>query len=59
MPRTSWPRLYWPSGTGSPFWDALIVHSAEVLGASLLRSEDLNPGQRFGSLEVRNPFQEN
>jgi len=41
------------------FWDALIVHSAEVLGASLLWSEDLNPGQRFGALEVRNPFQEN
>jgi predicted nucleic acid-binding protein len=40
------------------FWDALIVHSAEVLGAILLWSEDLNPGQRFGALEVRNPFQE-
>jgi predicted nucleic acid-binding protein len=41
------------------FWDALIVHSAEALGANLLWSEDLNPGQRFGALEVRNPFQEN
>ncbi len=41
------------------FWDALIVHSAEILGASLLWSEDLNSGQRFGALEVRNPFQEN
>jgi predicted nucleic acid-binding protein len=35
------------------------VHSAEALGAILLWSEDLNPGQRFGALEVRNPFQEN
>ena len=41
------------------FWDALIVHSAEALGAILLWSEDLNPGQRFGALEVHNPFQEN
>ncbi len=41
------------------FWDALIVHSAEALGAILLWSEDLNPGQRFGALEVRNPFEEN
>ena len=37
----------------------MIVHSAEALGAILLWSEDLNPGQRFGALEVRNPFQEN
>jgi len=40
------------------FWDAMIVHSAEALGANLLWSEDLNPGQRFGVVEVRNPFQE-
>lgn len=31
---------------------------AEALGANLLWSEDLNPGQRFGALGVRNPFQE-
>lgn len=40
------------------FWDAMIMHSAEALGANLLWSEDLNPGQRFGVVEVRNPFQE-
>lgn len=40
------------------FWDAMIVHSARTLGCHILWSEDLNSGQRFGSLEVRNPFQD-
>ena len=40
------------------FWDAMIVHSARALGCGVLWSEDLNPGQRFGGLEVRNPFQD-
>lgn len=40
------------------FWDAMIVHSARTLGCRVLWSEDLNSGQRFGELEVRNPFQD-
>jgi predicted nucleic acid-binding protein len=38
------------------FWDAMIIHSARSLGCRALWSEDLNPGQRFGALEVSNPF---
>lgn len=40
------------------FWDAMIVNSAHTLGCCVLWSENLNPGQRFGGLEVRNPFQD-
>lgn len=38
------------------FWDAMILQSALELGCSTLWSEDLNPGQTFDSLAVRNPF---
>lgn len=38
------------------FWDAMILRSAEELGCALLYSEDLNPGQRFNGVVVRNPF---
>ncbi len=40
------------------FWDAMIVRSAEVLGASVIWSEDLNPGQRYEGVPVNNPFGE-
>jgi predicted nucleic acid-binding protein len=38
------------------FWDALIVHSARRLECSVLWTEDLNDGQRYGGVLVRNPF---
>jgi predicted nucleic acid-binding protein len=38
------------------WWDALIVNSARELGCAVLWTEDLNDGQRFGSVTVRNPF---
>lgn len=38
------------------FWDSLIVAAAQKSGASILYSEDFNHGQKFGSVEVRNPF---
>ena len=38
------------------WWDALIVHSAMELGCDILWSEDLAPGQRYGTTTVRNPF---
>lgn len=38
------------------FWDALIVQAAETAGASILYSEDLSNGQRYGSVQVVNPF---
>jgi predicted nucleic acid-binding protein len=38
------------------FWDALIVHAAESAGASVLYSEDLSSGRRYGTVRVVNPF---
>jgi predicted nucleic acid-binding protein len=41
---------------GMSFWDALIVEAALGAGASVLYSEDLQGGRRYGPLEVVNPF---
>jgi predicted nucleic acid-binding protein len=38
------------------FWDALIVVSAQQATSAILLSEDLQDGQRFGSVKVSNPF---
>jgi predicted nucleic acid-binding protein len=38
------------------FWDALIVASAEEAGATLLYSEDMNPGQVIAGVKVVNPL---
>ena len=38
------------------FWDALIVQAAIAAGCERLYSEDLNAGQRFGSVLIVNPF---
>ncbi len=38
------------------WWDAMIINSATELGCPVLWSEDLNPGQRYGTVMVRNPF---
>jgi predicted nucleic acid-binding protein len=38
------------------FWDSLIVHAAVASGCTLLFTEDLQHGRRFGSLRVVNPF---
>lgn len=37
-------------------YDAMIVASAQLSGCRELLTEDLNDGQRFGTLVVRNPF---
>ncbi|HSW05966.1 PIN domain-containing protein [Aquabacterium sp.] len=37
-------------------WDALILQAALDAGCDALLSEDLQAGQRFGTLEVVNPF---
>jgi predicted nucleic acid-binding protein len=39
-----------------PFYDALIVSAALDAGCEVLCSEDLQHGQRFGTLRVENPF---
>lgn len=38
------------------WWDALVVNSAIELGCSVLWSEDLADGRRFGGTTVRDPF---
>jgi predicted nucleic acid-binding protein len=38
------------------YWDAAIVAAAQALGCRVLYSEDLNGGQKFGSLTIENPF---
>jgi len=40
------------------FWDALILAAAESGGAGVVYTEDLNHGQKFGGVVVRNPFAE-
>jgi predicted nucleic acid-binding protein len=38
------------------FWDALVIHAAQVAGAEVLYSEDLSDGQRYGDVRVVNPL---
>jgi predicted nucleic acid-binding protein len=38
------------------YWDAAILAAAEALRAGTVYSEDLNHGQRYGSVQVINPF---
>ena len=38
------------------FWDALILTVAGRASCSVVYSEDLNAGQRYGGVEVTNPF---
>jgi predicted nucleic acid-binding protein len=38
------------------FWDALIIDAADSAGATILYSEDLSDGQKFGHVEVVNPL---
>jgi predicted nucleic acid-binding protein len=38
------------------FWDAMILTAANRAGATTVWSEDLNDGQRFDGVVVRNPF---
>jgi len=38
------------------WFDAMIVNSALETGCSVLWTEDLNDGQRFGDLVIRNPY---
>ena len=42
--------------TGASFWDSMILHSAKELGCAIVHSEDLNPGQEYDGVQVRDPF---
>ena len=37
-------------------WDALVVRTAQETGCSVLYTEDLQDGRRFGATEIVNPF---
>ncbi|MEX2382620.1 MAG: PIN domain-containing protein [Opitutales bacterium] len=37
-------------------WDAMILAAARYSGASILLTEDFNPGQDYGDLRAANPF---
>ncbi len=51
--RRAW---HWSDQAQLSYWDALIVAAAERAGCARLLTEDLQTGQRFGSVEVVNPF---
>ena len=38
------------------YFDAALIAAAEMLGAETFYSEDLNDGQLFGSVRIKNPF---
>ena len=38
------------------YWDAAVIAAAQALKATTLFTEDLQHGQRFGSVRVVNPF---
>ncbi|CAN5474954.1 PIN domain-containing protein [soil metagenome] len=44
--------------SGISIYDACVIAAAECSACDVLYTEDLNPGQRFGSVTVRNPFAE-
>ncbi len=38
------------------YWDGAIIAAAQLMGVKVLYTEDLNDGQRYGAVCVRNPF---
>ncbi len=38
------------------YWDAALIAAAEKYGSKTLYTEDLNHGQKYGSVTVINPF---
>ncbi len=41
------------------YWDAALIAASERLSIPLLYTEDLNHGQKYGSVTVINPFKAN
>ena len=38
------------------YWESIIIAAAEFATCEIVWSEDLNDGQRYGAVVVRNPF---
>ena len=49
---------HWMDKAGLPYWDGLILSSAETAGCNCLLSEDFQPGQRFDGITVVDPFRQ-
>lgn len=47
---------YWTDTAHLPYWDALILASAERAGCQWLLTEDFQDGRKYGSVRVVNPF---
>lgn len=45
-----------PARYGVHFYDALMIAAALEAGCTTIYSEDMQHGQRFGELVIRNPF---
>jgi predicted nucleic acid-binding protein len=41
------------------YWDALVLQATESAGATILYSEDLAAGQKYGAVRVVNPLRSN
>jgi predicted nucleic acid-binding protein len=48
--------LHLHAQSGYSWYDSLIVSSAIQAGCDLLYTEDLQHDQRFGTLQIKNPF---
>jgi predicted nucleic acid-binding protein len=47
---------HWTDDAGIPYWDALILASAERAGCQWLLTEDFQHGRKYGTVRVVNPF---
>lgn len=43
---------------GFSYWDSVILAAAQALGCSEVLTEDMNHGQRIGSVTIVNPFRD-
>jgi predicted nucleic acid-binding protein len=41
---------------GTSYWDAMILAAANLVGARVVYTEDLNHGQTYAGVKVQNPF---
>lgn len=49
---------HWMDHAQVSYWDGLIAAAAERAGCDVLLTEDLQPGRRFGTVQVVNPFRQ-
>lgn len=47
---------FWMDEAQLPYWDGLILASAERMGCKWLLSEDFQPGRSYAGVTVVNPF---